>query len=197
MNRVVAFFDFDGTVTNKDSLLEFIRFVKGDTMFYFGFALHAPALALYKLKVISNQKAKEMMLKFFFGGMNADQFQEHCNLFIREKLPSLIRPKALLEINKLKEAGAEVVIVSASPENWLRGWCDQQHITCVATKLVLANDRITGKINGLNCHGEEKVRRINSEFNLSDYSYVYAYGDTPGDRHMLALANYKFYKPFR
>ena len=49
----------------------------------------------------------------------------------------------------------------------------------------------------LNCHGKEKVRRINEAFNLADYSSVYAYGDTPGDRYMLAIANYKFYKPFR
>jgi HAD superfamily phosphoserine phosphatase-like hydrolase len=171
--------------------------VKGDTMFYVGFSLHAPIIALYKLKTISNQKAKEMMLTFFFGGMDADVFQRHCDLFIREKLPSLIRPKALVEINKLKEAGADVVVVSASPENWLRGWCDELNLSCVATKLVVANNKITGKISGLNCHGQEKVRRINHQFDLEQYSNIYAYGDTPGDRYMLDLANIKFYKPFR
>lgn len=197
MNRIIAFFDFDGTVTDKDSLLEFIRFVKGNTAFYTGFILHSPILVLYKLNILSNQRAKEIMLNYFFGKMSADDFRNHCERFTKEILPNLLRAKAVTEINKLKDAGAEVVIVSASPENWIRGWCNVNGLQCVATKLVTENERITGRILGLNCHGREKVRRINEAFNLSDYSTVYAYGDTPGDKHMLSIANYKFYKPFR
>ena len=197
MNRIIAFFDFDGTVTKKDTLLEFIRYVKGDLSFYLGFFIHSPILVLYKLQIISNQAAKEMMLRYFFGKMDTGLFNDHCEKFAREQLPALLRPKALKEIDKLKAHGADVVIVSASPENWLKTWCDANNLKCVATKLVVADNKITGKINGRNCHGKEKVRRIESEFSLSEYSNVYAYGDTSGDRHMLALANIKFYKPFR
>ena len=197
MNRAIAFFDFDGTITKKDSLLEFIRYVKGDAAFYFGFLLHSPILVLYKLQIVSNQFAKEMMLRYFFGKMDADVFKKHCDSFIREKLPSLIRPKALHEIKKLQDGGASVVVVSASPENWLKEWCITTGAECIATRLVIVNNKITGKIDGRNCHGEEKVNRIRAEYNLNDYSSVYAYGDTPGDRHMLSLATIKFYKPFR
>jgi phosphatidylglycerophosphatase C len=197
VNRTIAFFDFDGTITTKDSLLEFIRFVKGDTAFYLGFLLHSPILVLYKLQIVSNQFAKEMMLRYFFGKMDTDVFNKHCENFISEKLPSLLRPKALHEIKKLKDAGANVVVVSASPENWLKTWCIETGTDCVATKLVIVNNKITGKIDGKNCHGEEKVNRIRSAYNLNNYASVYAYGDTPGDRHMLSLATIRFYKPFR
>lgn len=197
MKRVIAFFDFDGTVTNKDSLLEFIKYVKGDTAFYAGFILHSPILVLYKLKILSNHRAKEIMLNYFFGRMKADEFSRHCEMFTKEKLPELLRKKAVTEIKKLQDAGAEVVIVSASPENWINGWCNSNGLRCVATKLITENEHITGRINGLNCHGREKVRRINEAFNLADYSTVYAYGDSPGDKYMLSIANYKFYKPFR
>lgn len=197
MNRIIAFFDFDGTITTKDTLLEFIKFVKGDASFYFGFILHSPILVLYKLNIISNQRAKEIMLNYFFGKMKAEKFSTHCEKFISEKLPDLLRDKAMHEIKKMQEAGAEVVIVSASPENWLQSWCLANDVKCIATKLTTHDDRITGRIAGLNCHGKEKVRRINEAFNLADYSSVYAYGDTPGDRYMLAIANYRFYKPFR
>ncbi|MBL7699550.1 MAG: HAD-IB family hydrolase [Chitinophagaceae bacterium] len=197
MNRVIAFFDFDGTVTSKDSLLQFIRHVKGDVGFYLGFLIHSPILVLYKLKILSNHRAKEIMLNYFFGRMKAEDFNKHCENFIANKLPKMLRPKAVKEIQKLKDAGAEVVIVSASPENWITGWCDTNELKCVATKLVTEDGRITGRINGLNCHGREKVRRINEGFNLREYSSVYAYGDTPADKYMLSIADYRFYKPFR
>jgi phosphatidylglycerophosphatase C len=197
VNRIIAFFDFDGTVTKKDTLLEFIRYVKGGFSFYFGFFIHSPILVLYKLQIVSNQAAKEMMLRYFFGKMDAASFNDHCERFAREQLPLLMRPKALKEIDKLKAYGADVVIVSASPENWLKTWCVSNDLKCIATRLVVADNKVTGKIDGRNCHGQEKVRRIESEFSLSEYSRVYAYGDTPGDRYMLALANIRFYKPFR
>jgi HAD superfamily hydrolase (TIGR01490 family) len=197
VNRAIAFFDFDGTITTKDSLLQFIRYVKGDTAFYLGFFLHSPVLVLYKMQIVSNKSAKEMMLRYFFGKMDADVFAKHCENFIHERLPQLIRPKAMHEIKKLQERGATVVVVSASPENWIESWCAAIGAECIATKLVTANNRITGNINGRNCHGKEKVNRILNAYNLGEFSSIYAYGDTLGDKHMLSLATIKFYKPFR
>lgn len=197
MSRVIAFFDFDGTITTKDSLLEFIKYCKGNTAFYVGFLLHAPFLIAYKLKIISNQRAKEMMLRYFFRKMTIQEFTECCDRFNHDVMPLLIRPKALKEINKLKEAGAEIVIVSASPENWLGAWSDSIKAKCIATKLAVSDNRITGNIAGKNCYGSEKVRRIKEAYDLSDYTSVYCYGDTNGDKPMLALGAYSFYKPFR
>ena len=197
MSRTIAFFDFDGTITSKDSLLEFIRFSKGDFAFYSGFALHAPMLVAYKLQLISNQRAKEIMLEYYFGKMPVREFEELCHRFATDVMPTLIRQKALKEIVKLQSHGADVVVVSASPENWLIQWCREVGVTCIATRMLINNDRVTGKINGKNCHGEEKVRRIREMYDLDSYSNVYCYGDTPGDRHMLSLGNYRFYKPFR
>lgn len=197
MKRIIAFLDFDGTITSKDSLLEFIKFSKGIPAFYFGFALHAPVLIAYKLNIISNQRAKEIMLHYFFGNMSTDRFTEYSSAFAAEVMPSLIRPKALEEIRKLGEAGAEIVVVSASPEYWISQWSASMGLRCIATRLESRNNKITGKIDGFNCYGKEKVRRITEEFDLSTFSSVYCYGDTPGDRPMLALGTYRFYKPFR
>ena len=197
MNGTVAFFDFDGTVTTKDSFLEFIKYCKGQNAFYTGFAIHAPILVAYKLKIISNQRAKEIMIRHFFGKMSEDQFSKHCHDFSRDIIPGLMRPKALEEIKKMQDSGGQVVIVSASPENWLMPYCLQLSAKCIATKLVIAEKKITGKIDGLNCYGDEKVRRIQQQFDLSTYSSVYCYGDTPGDKPMLALGTIRFYKPFR
>jgi len=197
VSRIIAFFDFDGTITEKDTFLEFIKFSKGVPAFYAGFALYAPVLIAYKLNIISNQRAKEIMIRHFFGNMPAGEFQRVCQDFSTQILPKLIRDKALKELITLQKAGAEVVVVSASPENWLLSWCAGMNLQCIATRLIVNREKITGRIDGLNCHGEEKVRRIRERYNLADFDAVYCYGDTPGDRPMLALANYHFYKPFR
>jgi HAD superfamily hydrolase (TIGR01490 family) len=197
LSRVIAFFDFDGTITTKDSLLEFIRYSKGDFAFYSGFALHAPVLVAYKLQIISNHRAKEIMLRHFFGKMKVEEFEALCEKFTSNVMPSLIREKAVREIMKLKSVGADVVVVSASPENWLVQWCNNIGVACIATRMLMNEDRVTGKILGRNCHGEEKVRRIKELYDLGTYSKIYCYGDTPGDRHMLSLGDYRFYKPFR
>lgn len=196
MPRRIAFFDFDGTITTKDTLLEFVRHHKGSFRLYLGFLLTSPWMVAYKLKLISNQKAKEKFLSFFFHNYPLAKFHELCASFAKEAIPQLIRPKALEEITRLQQAGAEVVIVSASPENWIRPWSDRTGLQLLSTRLVVKDEKLTGKIMGRNCHGEEKVRRIKEAFTLSDYDEVYAYGDTRGDLPMLRMANISFYKPF-
>jgi HAD superfamily hydrolase (TIGR01490 family) len=197
VSRRIAFFDFDGTITTKDTLLEIIKYRHGRNKFYFGFLLHSPYLVAYKLGIISNQLAKEKVLRYFFRKMTPEQFQLMADEFGRKEIPGLIRPKALEEIRKLKESGAEVVIVSASAENWIREWCKSLQLQLLATQLEEKNGKMTGRIVGRNCHGEEKVARIQSTYNLADYSEVYCYGDTSGDKPMLALGTVRFFKPFR
>ncbi|MBS1602540.1 MAG: haloacid dehalogenase-like hydrolase [Bacteroidetes bacterium] len=201
MNKRIAFFDFDGTITTKDTLLEFIRYDKGAPLFWLGFLLSAPWILAYKLKVISNQKGKERVLSFFFKNRPLDDFQASCDRFSSEMLPGLLRPKALDELKKLKELGAEIVIVSASPSNWIRKWADSIGASLIATHLSVTTKKgrtvLTGSIEGANCHGREKVRRIQLNHQLDEYTEIYAYGDSSGDRPMLALGKIAFYKPFR
>ncbi|MFI5125150.1 MAG: HAD-IB family hydrolase [Chitinophagales bacterium] len=195
--KKIAFFDFDGTITTKDTLLEVIQFQKGKYSFYRGFLWHAPWLIAYKLKLISNELVKQKILKYFFGGMEESVFQNACDGFAEAKLPTLIRAGALNEIRKLKAAGVEVVIVSASAGNWIRKWSDTLSLELVSTSLEIVNGRITGRLKGKNCHGAEKVRRIRERWNLNEFGEVYAYGDTQGDQPMLSLATKSYYKPFR
>jgi phosphatidylglycerophosphatase C len=193
----IAFFDFDGTITTKDTLLEFIKYSKGSFRFYLGFLLNSPWLIAYKLKIISNQRAKEKVLGFFFRNCPLPVFQESCDRFATEIVPGLIRPKALEEIALLQAKGASVVIVSASPENWIKGWTARIEASLLATRLEIRDQRLTGKIQGHNCYGEEKPRRIQEVYRLSDYQEIYTYGDTSGDKPMLRLGTVSFFKPFR
>lgn len=197
MPQLIAFFDFDGTITTKDTLLEFIKFSKGRFAFYSGFLLNSPWLVAMKLKLISNQRAKQRIFTWFFRRDPLRQFEDQCSRFAGTVIPGLLRPKAEKEIQLLQEKGATVVIVSASPENWIRPWALTRSITCIGTRLEKKDDALTGRIYLRNCHGKEKCERIRANYQLEDYSDIYAYGDSTGDKPMLALATKSFYKPFR
>jgi len=195
--KKIAFFDFDGTITTKDTLLEIIKFLKGKTAFYTGFLIHAPWLIAYKMNFFPNDRVKQKMLTYFFAGIQELVFRQKCDLFADKVLPGLIRPAALAEIGQLRNRGFEIVIVSASAENWIRNWAIRLSVQLIATRLEVKNGMLTGRIEGKNCHGQQKVTCIQKKWNLTEYEEIYAYGDSAGDKPMLALATKSFYKPFR
>ena len=197
VKKQLALFDFDGTITTHDTLLEFIKFSKGKTAFYNGFVRNAPYLVGMKIKLLRNQQVKERILAHFFGGMPLDTFQQYCDDFAEKMIPGLLRPGAMEEIARLKKEGATIVIVSASPENWIRKWAEKEGLQLIATQLETKHNLLTGKITGNNCYGAEKVARIAALFNTQQFDHVLAYGDSSGDRPMLALAHSPHYKPFR
>ena len=197
MKKRIAFFDFDGTITTKDTFLEFIKFCKGSFRFYAGMLVNLHYLVAFKLKIIPNQKAKEKVLEHFFKGMPAEEFKTWCYEFSQQLLPKLIRPKAIEEIKKLKEEDYTIVIVSASPQNWILPWAESMNLPVLASCLETKEGRVTGKLDGKNCRGPEKVRRISEKYVMNDYESIYAYGDSSGDLEMLKLATKAHYRPFR
>lgn len=196
MKKGIAFFDFDGTITTRDSLLEFIKFSKGTKAFYTGFLYNIVYLVAFKIKLISNQTAKEKVLSYFFKGMDIKEFDRQAGEFSNTVIPSLLRDKAKEEIYRLQKENFVVVIVSASPENWIKQWCQTINLDLIASQMEVTEGKITGKLVGKNCHGHEKVRRIMEKYILKDFGKIYAYGDSRGDKPMLSLANKSFYKPF-
>jgi HAD superfamily hydrolase (TIGR01490 family) len=195
--KKLVLLDFDGTITTKDTLIEFVHFYRGRKKYLLGMLRLAPILALYAVKLIPNWKAKQFFLSRYFKGENISDFNSRCLDFSGKVLPSLIRPGAMKTIEDYRNEGATIAVVSASAENWVKPWCDRYGILCLGTILEVKQGIITGKISGRNCYGDEKACRIKGRFNLADYDQIIAYGDSAGDKEMLALAHEKYYKPFR
>jgi len=193
----LSLFDFDGTITTDDSFIKFIRYCVGDIKTAGGMLCLSPMLISYKLKLIPNYRAKQRMLSYFFKGMDERQFQKLAKEYSLNHIDTIVRPKAIEKITWHKDQGHTIVVVSASIECWLKPWCDKHGLDLIATKLEKEEGSITGKLLTKNCYGIEKTNRINEEYNLSDYEYIYAYGDSQGDKELLTLANESFYKPFR
>lgn len=193
----IAFFDFDGTITTKDTLLEIIKYSKGNTKFITGFLKLSPWLLAMKMKLLSNQQVKQKVLTYFFSGDVEKELSSKCQSYLSSELPKILRPQALQEIERHKANSTIVVVVSASPELWVKEWCLQNDLLCIGTKLVTKNGLITGEIEGKNCYGQEKVNRIKQAFQLESFEEISCYGDTKGDKPMLSLATFSYYKPFR
>jgi phosphatidylglycerophosphatase C len=193
----IVFFDFDGTITAKDSLADFIEYAVGKTTYYTGLFILTPILIGYIFKFIPNHISKEKLIAYFFKEWDADQFQELAERYSREEIDKITRPKAIKKIRWHQEQGHKVVIVSASMECWVKAWCDKNNIDLISTRLEIKNKMLTGKFITKNCYGIEKANRVKEAYDLSQYSHIYAYGDSRGDKELLALADESFYKPFR
>ena len=198
MRKIYAF-DFDGTLTTKDTLLEFIHFAKGSGQMFRGFLLFSPLLILMKLHLFPNWKAKQKIFSYFFKGMNINEFNALCTRFA-EQNKHLLRPAG---IEKVRQAIAEehttVLIISASIENWVRPFFDEidKKIQVLGTQIETKEGRLTGQFTTKNCYGQEKVNRLTALYPHREAYYLIAFGDSRGDKELLAFADKGFYKPFR
>lgn len=194
----LALFDFDGTITDRDSFLDFLLFSQNKTRLLLGATLLAPVLFLYKTGLLDNGKAKEIVLCFFFKGMNQNDFQLLCENYSKEKLLKLFRKNALRKIQWHLQNRDRVVIISASIENYLAPLAKELGVEVLATKLEFSEKNVfTGKYSGKNCYGSEKVARLRSLLRPEEFKEIHAYGDSKGDKEMLKLAHKAYYKPFR
>ena len=193
MRQIVAY-DFDGTLTTKDTLIEFIRYACGTGAFVKGFLRYAHLLVLMKLGLYPNWKAKQKVFAYFFEGMKIEEFDGLCQRFAKDN-QHLLRPKGIEAIQQALDKGAEVLIVSASIDNWVQPFFAE--VKVLGTQVEVIDGKLSGRFLTKNCYGQEKVNRILALYpNRSEY-HLTAYGDSRGDKELLTFADESHYKPFR
>ena len=201
MKKKIYCFDFDGTLTTSDTLLEFIKYAKGRGRFLMVFLMYSPLLVLMKLHLYPNWKAKQQIFAHLFAGMRIEKFDALCRGFAEES-QHLLRPKGITLMHEALVAGAQVFIVSASIDNWVRPFFDIRNLKDVqvlGTQIEVEDGKLTGRFKSNNCYGKEKVHRIAEvlkSFERSEYE-IEAFGDSRGDKEMLAFADKGHFKPFR
>lgn len=196
----IAVFDFDGTVTRKDTLIEFIRFAKSSMALYWGLLLHLPWLILMKLHLCDNGETKERVFSWFFKGMNLEQFNQLGLQFYETQAEKLLHTDAVQAIKEYKQNGDIIVILSASIENWVQPFASAlQAEGLLGTQVEVQKGVLTGRFATKNCYGQEKVDRLKAWIasNVEEQPYVIAYGDSRGDKELLEFANEKHYKSFK
>ena len=207
MRKKVYLFDFDGTLTSADTLLEFIRYACGRRRFFIGFALFSPLLVLMKLHLYPNYRAKQRLFAWYFKGMSIDNFDLVCRRFAHHN-QRLMRQKALDRLREIFHNNETLCVVSASIDNWVRPFFDniskagRSDFRVIGTEVEVDTDGVlTGRFRTHNCYGAEKVRRVleampQLKSNRDDF-WVVACGDSRGDKELLEFADEAHFKPFR
>lgn len=201
MKKIVTF-DFDGTLTTKDTLLVFIRYACGFWAFVVGFLRYSPLLVLMKLGLYPNYKVKQKVFSYFFKGMKLEVFDTLCQRFAQD-YHHLLRPQGIEAMNQAFSDGAEVMIVSASIDNWVKPFFENlsnqnnRSILILGTQIEVKDGLLTGRFLTKNCYGQEKVNRIMALYPHRENYHLTAYGDSRGDKELLAFADESHYKPFR
>jgi len=196
--RTIVAFDFDGTLTKKDSFLRFITFSKGKTQLYLSLPYILILWGLFKVKILKRQYAKEAIFSYFFKGMSIEDFDTDCRAFSKD-IDVILRAKVKEKIAEYLKQDCKLVIVSASIENWIKPWALKNNIEMIVSTQaeVNASGKITGKFKTLNCVGQEKVNRFLEAFpNREDYKLI-VYGDSDGDKELMALANESHFNYFK
>ncbi|MEN9946396.1 MAG: hypothetical protein RLZZ293_782 [Pseudomonadota bacterium] len=195
--QVVAYFDFDGTLSNRDTFLPFLLKVVG----VWHFILQSPWLLIigltYLLKIIDNEQAKSRILQRLICGLSKKQLEHYAEQFASLHLSKYIKPEIFARLEWHREHGHTLYLVSANLAIYLRYWVQLHNLDgVIATELEFDQHQCaTGNLATANCFGAEKVRRIQAYLQIQqlNFDYIYAYGNSRGDYEMLEYANEGFY----
>jgi phosphatidylglycerophosphatase C len=189
-------FDFDGTLTHRDSFIAFLAWRRGLPRFCLGFLHLVPATARF-LTDRDRESLKCAMIGQFLRGADLGVVEAEARRFAALRSADLLRPDALRAWRTWQGRGARLVIVTASPEIVVAPFArDLGAVTVLGSRLAVdAENRITGALDGVNCRGAEKTARLRRAFG-EDVRLQAAYGDSVGDREMLEIAAEPNYRAF-
>lgn len=188
----LAAFDFDGTLVAGDSLPRYLSRLLGRRRFATVLSASGPAM-LARYRVAGRDAAKAALLMRALAGVDAALAAEVGESF-SEVLSRRVRSAMAERIAWHRNQGHKLVLVSASlglylhPFGRLAGFDE-----VIATALEVGSDgRLTGRLLGANVRAAQKAVLL-KELMGDDEVTVWAYGDSRGDREMLAMADHPIF----
>jgi phosphatidylglycerophosphatase C len=194
--RPIVAFDFDGTLSVRDSFVAFLRQRVSGPRFILGMVKLAPAALRYGINQDRND-LKTATVAEFLTGLSRAKLEVEAKAFADKVWDGFMRADALATWADWGERGAQRVIVTASPQTLIAPFAQRLGADrLIGTRLRFdADDRVAGDFVGVNCRGPEKVNRLRAEFG-PDVKLAAAYGDSAGDVEMMGLAEIKGMKVF-
>ncbi|WP_294281605.1 HAD family hydrolase [uncultured Chryseobacterium sp.] len=188
-------FDFDGTITYKDTMFMYLRFYD-PARFRMQFLRHVPLFILLKLKLAETEKVKKSFIGSILKGQTQEKIEKKAQQFFEQHYPKIIRENALDFIHNMDRESTRSLLVTASLDIWAKPFAEALQMQLVATKAEFRNGIFTGNFIGKNCNGKEKLVRIQEEIHDAKFDKIIAFGDTSGDKYMLRWANEGHYQFF-
>jgi phosphatidylglycerophosphatase C len=187
---VVAAFDVDKTLTTGDCVVPFLRRV-GGRRFLVRLAVRSPQLAVAVVRR-RRDRIKAVATRVAVRGRRHDEIEVEARRFAESVWERRMRPDTVARLRWHLDQGHRVVLVSASYRDYLVPLAERLGAHAVlSTELEVRNGVCTGELNGPNCRATVKVDRLRSWIAGQGFDTVeiHAYGDSAGDRDLLALAD--------
>lgn len=188
----LAIFDVDFTLTSKETSLELYKYmVRKSPILIKHLPKHLITLLLYGTKIYDEKKTKQAFLRFL-DGMKEQELQALMKGFYRDKLSNIIYEDSIKMIKKLKREGCKIYLISASPEFYLNELYNIKEVDkVIGTKFRVENGVFKPVMEGANCKGEEKVKRLMEELKKDnievDFKRSYMFSDSLADLPLLRL----------
>ncbi|OOM77902.1 hypothetical protein CLPUN_20750 [Clostridium puniceum] len=190
--KKLAIFDIDYTITKKETLMELFKYsIKIDKRNIRFLPRAIFCGSMYMLKLYDERKVKEKFLKFI-DGIKEKDLAELVKGFYNYKLKTILYEDALNMIKKLKSEDYDIYLISASPEFYVNEFYNIKEVDkIIGTKFNFTNGVFVRKMDGENCKGEEKVRRLKEFLKTEkievDFKESYMFSDSLSDKPLLDL----------
>lgn len=195
--RVVAVFDFDGTISERDTLVPFLVLAFGRVRVGATFAALAGTGLGYLLRRVPIDEFKRRVLRRLVAGASAQRLRALGPVHARALVPRL-RPGALERIEWHRAQGHRLVLASSTLDLYLAHVGAQLGFDDVlCSRLESRDEAFSGELEGADCTGPEKLRRLTALLGDLRAHELHVYGDSGGDRELLAVAEHPHFRPFR
>jgi HAD superfamily hydrolase (TIGR01490 family) len=190
-DSITAIFDLDGTLTKRDTYLPFLWLcLRQFGLRKLSVVVLPLYVLLYKLSIISNHQLKEIFLSKILFGISLEQLEPIAEKFVFDLIDRGLNRPIFEILNLHLKHGHKVILVTASFDFYVIKLARKigiNHVVCTRAEV---NDGIlTGRILGKNCHGEEKVRRLENLLSESDWDFSVLYTDHYSDYPLLKKVN--------
>lgn len=193
----LAIFDVDYTITKKETLLEFYKFMLKRDPRLIRFAPRALVSSFfYVFKVFDASRAKENFISFI-DGMKEEELLELTKEFYKKTLSRIFYEDAIDTMKRLKSKGYKIYLISASAQFYLDQFYNIEEVDkVIGTIFKCEQGKYSRKIEGENCKGESKVKRllkVIKEENIEvDFKQSYMFSDSLSDSPLFELVGHPY-----
>lgn len=188
----LAIFDVDYTITRRETLMEFFKFCVKEDKRNLRFLPRITFCGLmFVLGIYDERKTKETYLKFIHGIEEKD-LALLAKKYYKERLSKIFYKDALDKMKELKSKGYKIYLISASPEFYLNEMYAIKEVDkIIGTRFSFESGKFARKMDGANCKGEEKVKRLREVLKKEgievDFKDSYMFSDSLSDKPLLDL----------